>query len=523
MANSKPTIRDFAAVTTAVKNVGIRPAVLRAAFLRLAEADGPVEVDGDQVASATLAQAERDIVTHLVRLTKSFAGAVEVPDHALRAVPFEMHPDQKAAIEGVATSPVTVVTGGPGRGKTAIIQRVLDVVDARLCAPTGKASLRMSEQCGGHPASTIHRLLKFHPECGFRHDDGLPQYTEDGVWVRGGPIDADTVVVDETSMVDTSLFAALLRALPDGCRLVIVGDVDQLPSIGPGRVLHDLIAGGLPTTRLTKIFRQAEDSPIPYLANAINEGDTRGIDEFLGSGVDFAEESDVEALVKLVVQRVVHDLPAEGIDRRDIQVLAPQKNQGIGVRQLNLSLKAALNPSESTPVNLGSAGEGVSYQCHVGDKVIQTSNNYQLANEGGAGAEGTFNGEIGYVVAAQAGGILNPEADVRSGDTDSRNPIVVVVDFGDRTVAYTQNEARELHLAYCVTGHKYQGSQAPCIVIPVHSAHQYTLTRQWLYTAVTRASERLVLLGERAAVHKAAGATRGARRGTKLAGLVKGV
>lgn len=511
--NGMPSKFDYDQVIRNVRDAGLSNAQIRNAFVRLASR-GDVEVDGTDVALASLAYSERSISELLMFMLH----APNVSKISLRSDLLEgLHEQQEAAVLQACSSTVSVLTGGPGTGKTHVVRRILAAFQATgmevaLAAPTGKAAIRMQEMCG-HPASTIHRLLKFHPEVGFRYSTRRPvERTDEGQWILGGPIPVDAIIVDEVSMVDVELMDALLAGAANGTRIVLVGDVDQLPSVGAGRVLFDIIESGVvPVTRLTHIFRQASDSPIPHLAHAVNQG--ADLSEYLTTSgmVQMREEQDVDGVVRAVTTLVAHTLPASGVAPKDIQVLCPQKGAACGVEALNVALKAALNDGDGvTPINIGGG-----YACHVGDRVIQTANSYTLADEE-RGFVGTFNGEIGTVVAGAAGGLLNVDDDVIVSEGEKTQPVVLVVDYGDRKVGYKAAEVRDLQLAYAVTGHKYQGSQSRCVVVPVHSVHQWTLTRPWLYTAITRASERLVLVGQPEAVAAAASNTRGTCRGTRL-------
>jgi len=412
-------------------------------------------------------------------------------------------------------------------GKTATLSAVLEVlehngIDTACCAPTGKAAQRMKEQTG-REAMTIHRLLGYVPGQGFRHDDGEVAYDESGR-VAGGPLDVGAVVVDESSMVDTGLFHALVRAIPDNARLIIVGDVDQLPSIGAGRVLHDVIESGIvPVCRLSRIFRQASESRIPYVARDINHG--RAPDLGAGGDVMFIGEDHPETLADCIVKAVGTVLPSANPARgrraydpiSEVQVMAPQKGGPIGVEQLNRALQARLNPgSDEDGLWIGGG-----YRARLGDRVIHVKNNYKLL---------VFNGEMGTVVAADFKGILEDElqdlgmvatdedVDVISVAIDAagRSDRVVVVEYDDRKVAYTKADVRELLLGYAITVHKSQGSQFPCVVLPVHEQHSFMLTRSLLYTGVTRASELVLLYGQGHQVVRAAQNTRGTERRTTL-------
>ena len=445
---------------------------------------------------------------------------LDVPDGIWN---FEPADEQAQAVESIAASRVIVITGGPGVGKTASVCAVLSVLEhngivTACTAPTGKAAHRMKEQTG-RDASTIHRLLKYVPGIGFRHDDGEPEYDEAGNWVGGGPIDAGAVVVDEASMVDTLLFTALVRAIPDNARLIIVGDVDQLPSIGAGQVLRDLIdSGTVPVARLSRIFRQASESRIPYVARDINAGRAPDLG---GTGdVQFIGEDDPERLTDCIVRAVAEILPTDNDAKgrrafdpfEEVQVLAAQKSGPVGVETLNRALQQRLNPPGKDAMWIGGG-----YQAGPDDRVIHVKNNYKRM---------VFNGEMGSVVLCSFKGLLDHELEDALNDQlpeditvdrTGRTDRVMVVNFGDRRIAYAKGDVKELLLGYAITIHKSQGSQFPCVVMPVHECHSFMLTRSLVYTGITRASEYVVLYGQSKQIVRAAQNTRGTGRRTTLA------
>lgn len=421
------------------------------------------------------------------------------------------HPDQRRAVELAAEHNVLVITGGPGVGKTFTVKAILQMFESNglsvfCCAPTGKAAMRMREQTG-RSASTVHRMLGWTPD-GWTFNAAEPvQYDTEGNQV-GGPLPCDVVIVDETSMVDVQLFAGIVEALTPKQRLVIVGDVDQLPSIGPGRVLHDLIESDtVPVVRLTHIFRQAEESRIPYVARDINSGiapdtGTLNVKEG-GADVAWLSIDNPELLQATIVRAVVELIPArQGIPSDQIQVLCPQHGTPIGDETLNCLLQEQLNPNYSSNEYKG-VRVGRGYRLFVGDRVLHANrNNYEL---------GVANGEVGRVLAADWKGI-GAEGATASG----KGGPVVVVDFGDRRVAYSKTESEDLELAYAITVHKSQGSQFPCVVVPLHSANRFMLTRPLVYTAVTRAERLLLMVGEEGAFEGAVVNTRGVERNTTL-------
>jgi len=510
--------------------------VRRHALPSLDNADVHLRDDVDRLWSAQLDFDEQGLAEHIVRLVKGGAASdttrdLDVPGDEEIWKGITPAPEQAEAVAAIAEHRVLVTTGGPGVGKTFTVNAVLQVlerngIETALCAPTGKAAQRMKEQTG-RDATTIHRLLGYVPGQGFRHDDGNVTTDESGN-STGGPLDLGAVVVDESSMVDTGLFHALVRAIPNNARLIIVGDVDQLPSIGAGRVLHDLIESGIvPVCRLTKIFRTAADSRIPYVARDINAG--KAPDLGAGGDVMFIPEDDPETLAACIVKAVANVLPTSNTERgrrafdpiAEVQVMAPQKSGPLGVERLNRALQERLNPGgEQDGLWIGGG-----YRARIGDRVIHVKNNYRLL---------IFNGEMGTVAAADYKGIMADELDALGlttgdafGDDDTvtapvsidasgRSDRVMVVQLADRLVAYGKEDVRELLLGYAITVHKSQGSQFPCVVLPVHAAHSFMLTRSLLYTAVTRASELVVLYGQATQVVRAAKNTRGTERRTTL-------
>ena len=376
--------------------------------------------------------------------------------------------EQREGVVEAVTGGVTIITGGPGTGKTTgikcIIRLMSRVGEVLLTAPTGRAAKRMSEATGC-PAKTIHRLLEFSGE------DGRFARDEDN------PLKAKMVIVDEMSMVDIFLMRSLLKAIKPGTRLVMVGDADQLPSVGAGNVLGDLIESGVVTVvRLTQIFRQAGESMIIQNAHRVNRGEMPIMN---GKGTDFFIErrDSVQAVTESLIQLVSKRLPDYmGLDPlRDIQVLSPTKKGDIGVQQLNNRLQEVLNPAQrGRPERV--RGET---RFRVGDKVMQVRNNYQLewSREGERGV-GVFNGDMGFITG------IDPEEHT------------VEVTFDDeRTAEYDDMILEELELAYCVSVHKSQGSEFPAVVMPVWNWPPLLMTRNLFYTAITRAKKLVVLVG----------------------------
>ncbi|TNC74188.1 SF1B family DNA helicase RecD2 [Rubellimicrobium roseum] len=388
-------------------------------------------------------------------------------------------PSQAEALRLALRSKVLVVTGGPGVGKTTLVNAILKVLGAKgvrmlLCAPTGRAAKRMSEATGLE-ARTIHRLLETDPKTGgFRK-------TEDS------PLDGDLLVVDESSMIDVPLMQALLRALPDEAGLLIVGDIDQLPSVGPGQVLADLIgSGAVPVVRLTEVFRQAAESRIIAAAHRINRGRMPDLN-WAEKGSDFyfvpaeTPEQAAERLQVLVGSRIPKSFGLDPI--RDIQVLCPMNRGGVGARALNGLLQAALNPDGGPRV------ERFGWTFAPGDKVMQVENDHERE---------VFNGDIGFV----------ERVDPEDGELVAR--------FDGREVVYPFGELDALQPAYAVTIHKSQGSEYPAVVIPVLTQHYAMLQRNLLYTGVTRGKRLVVLVGQVKAVGLAVRNASGRKRWSRL-------
>ena len=422
-------------------------------------------------------EAETDAAFRLTRLLRSFEGGGEagLAERAVAEVEEEeamrLCAEQREAVEAVEREGVLIITGGPGTGKTTTLKCILRLLDelggAELCAPTGRAAKRMSEATG-RPARTIHRLLEY--------------AGEEGRFLRNEqePLDCAAVVVDEMSMVDIFLFRALLRALRPGTRLVMVGDKDQLPSVGAGNVLKDMLeSGAVPSVTLTEVFRQAASSMIVRNAHRINRGEypevrTRDTDFFL------ERKESMRAAVDSVVQLVTTRLPRYlGVDPlRGIQVMAPMKRMDAGVYALNAVLQQAINPSAPGKRELR-RGEMVFRE---GDKVMQVKNNYDMGwTRGMEHGLGVFNGDIGYVAAA-----------------DPHNEELTVAFDDGREALYALADLEELELAYCMSVHKSQGSEFDCVVLPLVSGPRLLMTRNLLYTAVTRARRLVVVVGREA-------------------------
>jgi exodeoxyribonuclease V alpha subunit len=370
--------------------------------------------------------------------------------------------EQRSAVDLALSHPVSILTGGPGTGKTTCLKALIATLDAQhipyaLASPTGRAAKRLSEATG-HAASTIHRLLEFSPVDGFKHDEK-------------NPLDVDFLVVDEASMLDLLLTNNLLKALRPGTRLLLVGDVDQLPSVGAGDVLRNLIGSGIvPITRLTTIFRQAADSQIITNAHRINQGRAPIFSQSDGDFFLFAAE-DAETAANWVVDVVSERIPQKfGMDPvTDIQVLSPVYRGPCGVSALNERLQEKLNPPASNKAERRLYG--ITFRS--GDKVMQTQNNYE---------KDVYNGDIGFI---------------RSINITEQT---LGVNIDGRIMTYDWSEADELSLAYAVSVHKAQGSEFPAVVMPVVTQHYMMLQRNLLYTAITRARGLCVLVGSRRAI-----------------------
>ena len=464
------------------------PADLIGTALELELADGTVVADTVEnipcIFLGGLHRAERAIAERLLEIAAGSLPWSRIdPDKALpwveRKTGLALASGQADAVRTALDSKVSVITGGPGVGKTTIVNAILRILSARdvdilLCAPTGRAAKRMSEATG-FEAKTIHRLLEVDPRTGgFKRD-------------RENPLDCGLLVIDETSMVDVLLMRSLLAAIPDEAALLVVGDVDQLPSVGPGQLLADIIASGaVPVARLTEVFRQAARSRIVTAAHGINRGAIPDLSRPEGeSDFYFVQAEDPETAVSRIVELVKTRIPRRfGFDPvRDIQVLCPMNRGGAGARSLNIELQAALNPAGERKV------ERFGWTFAPGDKVMQIENDYDKE---------VYNGDIGLVMDVE------PEA----GELAAR--------FEGRDLVYGFGELDALVPAYAATVHKSQGSEYPAVVIPVLTQHYAMLKRNLLYTGVTRGRRLVVLVGQKKAVAIAVRNASGRRRWSKL-------
>lgn len=382
---------------------------------------------------------------------------------------------QIAAIRQAVDSKVMVLTGGPGTGKTTTTQGIIAALKTAglqilLAAPTGRAAKRMSEATGME-AKTIHRLLEFNPADGYKRNDE-------------NPLEGDALIVDECSMIDIILMNNLMKAIPLGMRLVFVGDIDQLPSVGAGNVLRDIIdSQKIPIIRLTRIFRQAQSSRIVMSAHAINRGTFPDLSNGKDTDFFFIKNDDAEQVATSIVELVKNRLPkAYSMPTNKIQVLTPMQRGVVGASNLNIVLQEAINPSK---IGLNRGG----YSFRQGDRVMQIRNNYD---------KNVFNGDLGYIQAV---------------DMEERT---LMVDFDGTLVEYEISELDELTLAYATTIHKSQGSEYPIVVMPVLMNHYVMLQRNLIYTGITRAKKICVLIGSTKALAYAIHNMTVLKRNTKL-------
>ena len=410
-------------------------------------------------------------------------------------------PNQRDAIVRALETGVFVITGGPGTGKTTIINCILELLSGEnevlLCAPTGRAAKRMTEATGAE-AKTIHRLLEYGGE--------------EGVFARNDehPLEADCIIADEASMIDLMLMRSLLRAIEPGTRLILVGDADQLPSVGAGNVLGDILASGaVPCARLTDIYRQSETSRIVMNAHLINRGEMpllneKDTDFFFERRASYADTA--QSVLGLVTRRLPAYLgyekeKAASLAVRNIQVLAPARKGECGVNSLNILLQEALNPPSPRKPQL-TWGETL---FRLGDKVIQTKNDYRIewtkeTPQGTEEGQGIFNGDVGFITA------MDPE-----------NTSLTVLFDEEKEVVYEAGDLENLEPAYCLSVHKSQGSEFPAVVMPVIGGPPMLLTRNLLYTAMTRARELVVLVGSEDVIRRMVANDHVAKRYTTLA------
>lgn len=412
---------------------------------------------------------EKQSANKLIKLKGELQYDINIPkalDWVEAKLNMNLATNQKVAVETMLKSKVCVITGGPGTGKTTIMKAVINIIAAKhyrisLCAPTGRAAKRLSETTG-LDAFTIHRLLKFDPS------KGKFEYNEDNQFKT------DILIVDEASMIDVQLLHSLLKAIPDNASLILVGDVDQLPSVGAGQVLKDIIdSHSIPTVKLDKIFRQGEDSNIITNAHLVN----KGLFPKLTSTKDFryveadTSEDTLDKLLKLVSK----------IKHLEIQVLCPMQRGSCGARSLNIELQKIINPAQGI--------ERYGQHFGVNDKVMQLENNYDKE---------VYNGDIGFI------------KDVSHEDSK------LIISFDERKVEYSFDELDEITIAYAITIHKSQGSEYPIVIIPITTQSYMMLQKNLLYTGITRGKRIVVLIGQKKAISMAVRNNKEASRVTKL-------
>ena len=436
-------------------------------------------LDGDAIFLPAFYYAETGAANRLLRLisappSRELPGDVPV-EEIEKESGIQYDPVQIEAIAQAAKSKVMVLTGGPGTGKTTVTQGIIAMyrsagLKVLLAAPTGRAAKRMTEATGLE-SKTIHRLLEFKPPNGYEKNEDTP-------------LEGDVLIVDEASMIDVILMNSLLKAIPPHMRLILVGDIDQLPSVGAGNVLRDMIdSGSIPVVRLTKIFRQAQSSRIVMNAHRINEGKFPDISNGKTADFFFIEDKDPEHTAMQIVDLVKRRLPkAYQVPTSSIQVLTPMQRGVIGASNLNLMLQDAINPTE-----ILLRRSGLTYRQN--DRVMQIKNNYEKE---------IFNGDIGSI---------------QSVDLENRTLTVL---FDNRLIIYDSTELDELTLAYATTIHKAQGSEYPIVVMPVLMSHYVMLQRNMIYTGITRAKKLLVLIGTQKALRYCVHNVTVTKRNTRL-------
>jgi len=448
------------------------------------DADDKITVEGENIALPPIFFAEKGAAAKLLELSSGkpfhdIRNVDQAVDWASSKLQLDLAPEQADAIKMGLRRKVSIITGGPGTGKSTILKALLLIlgqngVVAKLAAPTGRAAKRLSE-ASGREAKTIHRLLEY--------DGTIRNFKRNS----DNPLKADMVIIDESSMMDISLANSLLKALATNCSLVLVGDIDQLPSVGPGNVLKDIIASGrISVTRLQTIFRQEQGSLISLNASRINKG------EFLELLPDYEGEKDFYCIFRDQVEDIENEIISlcssrlkkrYGFDPiKDIQVLTPMRKGIIGTENLNSRLQETLNPKEIL-------GDSRKHRLEIGDKVMQIRNNYDKE---------VFNGDLGIV---------------SSRDSEEES---LEVNFEGRRVLYETSDLVEIVLAYAITVHKSQGSEFPCVIIPLHTTHYPLLQRNLIYTAVTRGKNLVVLVGSKKAINIAIQNVREVQRNTML-------
>lgn len=445
-------------------------------LMREMQEENLIYIIDEKVYLAHLYEAEKNIEYKIKLLSE---GESKFTDKELKSIRMNLNlsEEQSEAVRKSLKNKIMILTGGPGTGKTTTLKGIIDSYkqlkkNILLAAPTGRAAKRMSEVIGME-AKTIHRLLEFNPL------DQFFQRDEDN------PLETDLLVVDEVSMIDTLLMNSLLKAVNPETTLILVGDVDQLPSVGSGNILNDLILSRIiPIVKLNKIFRQAEESTIVVNAHKINHGELPSIKNNDGADFFFIQESDNSKIADLIIELCSTRLPDKyGFDPvRDIQVLTPMYKGDVGVNNLNVRLQDVLNRRKS----IHSRGDK-NYK--IGDKVMQLKNNYDKE---------VYNGDIGII------------------DSIDNEDQIMEINFSGKNIQYEFSELDDLTLAYAITVHKSQGSEYPCVILPITSAHYIMLQRNLLYTAITRASQLMILVGTKQALTIAVGNKKTKKRNTSL-------
>ena len=482
--------------------LNVEPAAITDGMARLREAGRLVHDRLAQIDVAYLPELHRAELYCTARLLEFGKKAFPEPDdleelvaRAAQEGGVAYSEEQEQAIREAATSGLLLVTGGPGTGKTTVLKGILSLLGNMqkkcvLAAPTGRAAKRLTEVTG-EEASTIHRLL----EATVDPNTGKLYFVRD----EDNPLKADAVIVDEMSMVDISLLYALLQAIPKGKRLILVGDPDQLPPVGPGFPFSDMLRSKrLPVVSLTEIFRQAQKSLIVMNAHRINQGQLPDLTNPQGGDFFFLRTKSEEELSSLIASLCTQRLPKNmGISPDQIQVLSPTRKGGVGTASLNRLLQAALNPP--SPMKKERKFGDVTFR--QGDRVMQIRNNYDMMwkrSDGSAVGTGVFNGDIGVVSQV---------------DTEGEK---LTVNFDDRVAEYDFTQLGELELAYAITVHKSQGSEYRAVILTAWNGSPYLLNRSVLYTAVTRARELLIIAGHQQTV---AAMVENARKNRRYTGL----
>ena len=460
---------------TAAELLDVREEAIGAVLADMSGA-GDVITDGDAIYLPPFHYAECGVARRLLALRNGNGSLFSEDEPELPRVEGIVYDEtQLEAVRLALKSKVMVLTGGPGTGKTTTTKAIIGALRSSgmkvlLAAPTGRASKRMSEATGME-AKTIHRMLEYNPKDGYQRN-------------ADNPLTGDALIVDECSMIDILLMNNLLKAVPDGMRLILVGDIDQLPSVGAGNVLRDIIdSGAVPVIRLTRIFRQAQTSRIVMSAHAVNAGRLPDLSNGRETDFFFLREEDPEKVAESIVDLVGRRLPgAYGIGADSIQVLTPMQRGVVGAASLNIALQQSLNGNGDS---LSRGG----YTFRKGDRVMQLRNDYDKE---------VFNGDLGYITEV---------------NLEDR---VLKVDFDGRETEYDSSELDELSLAYATTIHKAQGSEYPVVVIPVMMNHFVMLQRNLIYTGITRAKKVCVLIGQLKALSYAVRNLTVQKRNTRL-------